>query len=863
MPIRATFAAPKLGYFNRKQYASRKITLPFPDTLRLKTSAVTQPVITPLPGPVVLKLKADGTYAVTFDELATVTPVNNVITNVSPNVLTCNDLGAKNITLSAQLIQLNPGNVSFNNPGVLLVNADGSIIVSDNGNNSLRLISKDGVVTTILEGILGPSGIAKDKEGNIYAVAAAYDEIYKLAADGTFSKVAGNINNTQHSTDGSKDVATFAGVYGIAVDDAGNLYVTESTNKIRKVTPDGSVVTIAGSEAHGTSDGIGVLAQFDNPLGITFSSDGNLYVADGTNNAIRRVTLQGVVTTIAGSKNSPEFRNPSGVAADDKGNLYVADQDNSRIRKVAADGSITTINFTTTEDISTFDKPTAVGVDAAGNVFVVDHNNNVIRRITPTGVMETYAGSALYGNKDGNVSAAAGPPVTQQVVVQVVNESPEAEITITAEPATAACVGSTVKFTAAIKNTGDNVTYQWHLNGVDIAGATAATYSNNNFTDGDKISCTVKFNDVNCATPREVTSEPTPVVVNMQVSPGISIAADNKSVCAGTLVNFTVTPVNGGTAPQFQWRVNDIDVAGANQSTYSSNSLANGDKVTCKLTSAAPCTVPSPDVVSDEIAMQVLPVITPQVSVTPQSPTACKGQLVVFNAQINNNVSAPNYQWLVNDVPLGADSPVFSGTDFNDNDKITCKVTAGKDCRSTGASMPVYIKINPLPSVTYKEFNFIQKGGSVKLSPISSEGVVSYAWINNTAGLSNTTIADPIASPSENTTYTLKVTSVYGCEYLKTITVTVAPILSSVINTFTPNGDGVNDVWSIPELAFYTNCRVSVFNRYGIVVYSSIGYSKPWDGSSNGTALPTGTYYYIIYPLKTSGPLTGTVTIIR
>jgi sugar lactone lactonase YvrE len=184
-----------------------------------------------------------------------------------------------------------------------------------------------------------PNGVATDSEGNVYVADTSNSKIRKITPAGMVSTIAGS---TQGFADGIGSAARFSGVQAIAIDTDGNVYVTDSSNyKIRKITADGMVSTLAGS-TQGFADGIGTQAQFYFPQGVTTDVTGNIYVADSNNYKIRKITPAGFVTTIAGSTvgfadgigDVAQFVYPTGLATDAVGNLYVADYGNHKIRKI-------------------------------------------------------------------------------------------------------------------------------------------------------------------------------------------------------------------------------------------------------------------------------------------------------------------------------------------------------------------------------------------------------------------------------------------------------------------------------------------------------------------------------------------------
>lgn len=292
-------------------------------------------------------------------------------------------------------------------PTDVAIDSQDNIYVADRSNHRIRKITPSGVVTTLAGSTRGfadgtgvtaqfyyPTGIAIDNQGNIYVIDKQNTKVRKIAPNGVVSTLAGS---SYGYADGTGANAQFSNPTGIAIDNENNIYVADQNNhRIRKITPNGMVTTFAGSTS-GFADGTGINAQFNRPTGLTIDSQGNIYITDKNNHRIRKITSNGVVTTLAGNgtigtvdgtSDIAQFNNPIGLTIDYQNNIYIADSENNRIRKITPDGVVTTLAGNTQGfldgDGSTaqFEYPTGLAIDIQGNIYVADRNNHKIRKIT-------------------------------------------------------------------------------------------------------------------------------------------------------------------------------------------------------------------------------------------------------------------------------------------------------------------------------------------------------------------------------------------------------------------------------------------------------------------------------------------------
>jgi uncharacterized protein (TIGR02145 family) len=291
------------------------------------------------------------------------------------------------------------------------------------------------------------------------------------------------------------------------------------------------------------------------------------------------------------------------------------------------------------------------------------------------------------------------------------------------------CAGTPITFTATPTNPGTTPTYQWKVNGIN-AGTNSTTFT---FTpmNGDIVTCVLTSSITACITNNPATSNGITMNINPNLSVSITISASANPVCQGSSVTYTGVPVNGGSTPTFHWKVNGVNV-GTNNPTYS-YIPNNGDIITCELTSNAICPTGNP-ATSNAVTMTVNPNLAISISISASANPFCQGSSVTFTGTPVNGGTTPSFQWQVNAVNVGTNSPSYTYNPSN-GDLVSCILTSSIACPlgnpATSNIITMIVNSNLPAGVTIAaSSNPFCPGSSVTFTatPINGGTTPSYQW---------------------------------------------------------------------------------------------------------------------------------------
>ena len=359
------------------------------------------------------------------------------------------------------------------------------------------------------------------------------------------------------------------------------------------------------------------------------------------------------------------------------------------------------------------------------------------------------------------------------------------------------CAGDNISFTANATNEGTSPNYQWKVNGVN-AGTNSSTFSTTTLANNDVVSIELQ-SSLPCS--GNVFSASMSVTVDSVVTPSVSVTASATSICSGTNVTFTATPVNGGT-PSYQWKVNGLNVSGSG-SIYSSSTLSNGDQVSVEMTSTKNC-VTAATVTSNVVSMNVSSAVAPSVTINSNDTVVCAGSSSTFTASALNAGSSPSFQWKVNGVNAGTNSSSFTGTLIN-NDVVSVILTSSLSCasRTTANSNTKTVSVLANPQITINTV--------LPVGPLCKEDTLALsATVNNFGNpgsgswsgpgvVGSNFIAANVGTGLHTLTYTYTYAGNVGCPKTETMQVNTelvhTPTISANGPVLTCNESGFSYQW--------------------------------------------------------------------
>lgn len=253
--------------------------------------------------------------------------------------------------------------------------------------------------------------------------------------------------------------------------------------------------------------------------------------------------------------------------------------------------------------------------------------------------------------------------------------------------------------------------------------------------------------------------------------------------------------------------------------------------------------------------------VPPEISLFSLKQNLCKNEKIRLESQLLHCSDSTNYSWYINDTLVAiTDSSYFETNRLKDGDVVSVSNTCFRDCK-----VQVHATSSPFTVLDFLvdagKDTTIHEGESVELQGLVQGG--NFYW-NTVSGELN--VLKPKVSPTSTTTYTL-VSTQQGCILTDDVRIKVLKRVLNAVTSFSPNGDGINDIWLVPELEDYPNCEVKIYSRWGQPVFEATGYTykKSWDGTYNGNTVDEGVYFYIIH-LRDSinnAPIQGTISVIR
>ncbi len=718
-----------------------------------------------------------------------------------------------------------------------------------------------------------PHGIAVSQTGTIYVCDRFNHIIRKISPLGEVSTLAGN-PGLIGDADGQGSEALFYEPWGLCVDAQENVYVSDTrNNKIKKIDPEGNVITYAGTGNFGTTNGAFESATFGLPVGIESDGAGTIYVADHSTHIIRKLSPDGQVSTLAGIPytngdqdgpgNTATFNKPYGLTLDLQGNIIVADEWNHKIRRISPEGEVSTIAGTGetggdngAAETSTFHFPWDVTVDSLGNIFVVDGLNYVVRKISPEGEVSILAGTlGSAGSEDGTgtdarFSGAAGiaySPLTRELFIADAFNNLVRKITDPGQGVFLANADNQQQFCPQQNNQIDAfplVYDQFHffLNDQLLQSGTQSYFDLSNIASG---SHTLK------------------VVANLDT---FTVESDVFEFEVYEVVKPTIDTVGATT---FFEGDSVILVASFGEEYFWSNG-ADTPTITVKESGSYAVEVIDQNdcpAVSDMVLVTVRAELNPIEIFAFGMTTFCEGASVLLSANYSENI-----QWLKDGWPIEeGNTPEYevmnSGSyrvQFTDTDGTTI------------ISDPVEINVLKSPKIDFRTDKKLAKPGEFIQFIAIADSTTSLEW---DFGDGEQIIIEnsPLYSYQEEGLYTVSLKGSYSNNCTSTETKAAyieinrsanSEVLEDdvfVATAFTPNNDGINDELFVRG-SDVAEMRIKIFNHQGILIFESDSKNIGWNGRYKNKPAPAGNYFYqleYVNFLDKKKQIKGQITLLK
>ena len=725
-----------------------------------------------------------------------------------------------------------------------------------------------------------PHGIAISLEGVVYVTDRWSHTIRKIELDGTVSTFAG-IAGVSGDQDGDQTIALFNEPWGLCVGPQGNIWVADTrNNKIRKITPEGMVSTVAGSGNYGTSNGIGAAATFGNPTGIEIDELGNIYVADHLTHIIRKIDSFGFVTTLAGKPyqigdadgfgNQASFNRPYGLTLDNEGNILVADEWNHKIRKITPAGEVTTVAGTGQvghqnglSASSEFNYPWDMTVDSLGNIFVADGYNYLIRKITPEGQVSTYAGTLeVTGATDaeGTNATFSGAtsidfsPTTKEIYVgdaynNLVRKITDLEQNISIRLSSGNPVICQGEYIAIDAFPNIYASYHFYLNDQLAQSSSNSIFETNQLESGSHTIQVLVTDQTGTSSSNEI---------NIQVRdaniPTISVIGPTQFF-EGDSVQLIAS-----FGEHYFW---------SNGATTPTITVKNTGSYHVEVEDQNGCTGTSLPV---EVIVQNNP--EPAIITIDGDRNFCNNKKPILRSSATENNQWLKDGWAINNATANSFLVESSGSYQVQVTHPSGIITISEPVTLTAfPSLEIDFSASKYQGTTQDSFSF----------QIDNENIISTEW--NFGDGNTTENIQPMHQYKTEGIYTveLRATDQNGCQdtmiqmdmiLIKNNTIDSTNLNQPANNTpqdifiptaFTPNGDGENDQLYVRGQNIQ-DLNLMIFNQWGEMIFQSFSKTFGWDGTVNGKNAQIGNYVFLLEYIDQNGlqkQYSGRVTLLR